>query len=568
METIKEFCSQETIDLTELLDKFPDSSEYIDDLSFQQTQRFVNIPICFKLNKIAEINQTHKIVLIKGTVIRAGIAKSMSKILSYRCKECKFVTEVQSCSSNYFMTENQLKCQNIVIKQQKYNPFFKQKFQGFKKQKCNSTAFEKLEDSKLIDYQEIKIQDTYTTIEPGTISNNIRVMLEGEFVNSCNSGDDVIIGGIVTQRWKMIKQIPQITLWIDCKYLRLQNQLKLLQNIDNDQLNCTFQHRNQVINSFIPELCNQWQVKLGTLLSLIGGVTKSNNGITVRGDSHLLLIGEPGTGKSTFLRNACTISEKSIYVNGIGTTQAGLTLSFVKEGSDWMIEAGALVMADQGLCCIDEFNLLNQQSQQSILEALEQQTISSSKAGISTKLNARTTIIAACNPVEQVYNSKLSIQYNSGLSTPLLSRFDQIYILKDQHDYELDKQLCDHIFNLNNNKQNYTLKQLKQYIIYVKNTFQPIMNEDCQQVIQKYFTFIRQSTQQVTARKLESLIRLSEAHARLCSKRFIDEFDVVTVIALIESTQFTGIYPEFQECLTETVTIDKIQEMWNHLKNI
>ena len=82
------------------------------------------------------------------------------------------------------------------------------------------------------------------------------------------------------------------------------------------------------------------------MLSLIGGVTKSNNGITVRGDSHLLLIGEPGTGKSTFLRNACTISEKSIYVNGIGTTQAGLTLSFVKEGSDWMIEAGALVMAD------------------------------------------------------------------------------------------------------------------------------------------------------------------------------------------------------------------------------
>ncbi|CAD8129640.1 unnamed protein product [Paramecium sonneborni] len=185
-------------------------------------------------------------------------------------------------------------------------------------------------------------------------------MLKGEFINSCNSVNDVI------QRWKIIKQEPQITLWIDYKNLRLQLQVQLLQNIDDDQMNFDFQHRNQVIIQFISQFYNQWQVKLGTLLSLNECRAIANNGIPVKGDSHLLLIGESDTGKSSIIRNANIISEK-----GLGTTQAGLTQSFIKEGSDWIIEAGQY--------CIGEFNLLNQQSQQ----ALELQTISSNKAGSS-----------------------------------------------------------------------------------------------------------------------------------------------------------------------------------------
>ena len=140
-------------------------------------------------------------------------------------------------------------------------------------------------------------------------------------------------------------------------------------------------------------------IKLGLILSLLGGVSLENESSQIRGHSHVLIIGEPGTGKSVLLKETATLADRSFFTNGIGTSSAGLSVSYFKEGKDWMVEAGALVLADNGICCIDELTLLTKKDEKSLLECMEQQTISSAKASVVGKFNARTTVIGACNPI-------------------------------------------------------------------------------------------------------------------------------------------------------------------------
>lgn len=156
-----------------------------------------------------------------------------------------------------------------------------------------------------------------------------------------------------------------------------------------------------------------------------------------------------GTGKSHMLRYASNLSSRAVMANGIGSTSAGLTISCIKENGEFMFEAGALVLADMGICCIDEFNLLHKGDLVSIHEAMEQQTISVSKAGMTSTAYTRATIIAACNPVMpgQKYNHEHDLCVNTGLQSPLLSRFDLIFVMMDQADPERDNETCDFILN-------------------------------------------------------------------------------------------------------------------------
>ena len=165
--------------------------------------------------------------------------------------------------------------------------------------------------------------------------------------------------------------------------------------------------------------------------------------------SHMLLIGDPGTGKSQILRFAATLCPRAVLTTGVGTTSAGLTCAAVREGSDkeFALEAGALVLADKGICCIDEFGCIRNEDRTSIHEAMEQQTLSVAKAGIVCKLNCRATVIAVMNPRNCIYDNQVSLAANTGLGTPLLSRFDLIFKLVDTSDAERDSNVTTYLLN-------------------------------------------------------------------------------------------------------------------------
>jgi len=174
----------------------------------------------------------------------------------------------------------------------------------------------------------------------------------------------------------------------------------------------------------------------------VGANTKHRNQI------HLLLAGEPGTGKSQFLGFAYQLCPRAVFTTGIGSTSAGLTVAAIKERGEWVLEAGALVLSDCGICCIDEFSMLKTEDKGSIHEAMEQQTITVAKAGINCKINTRSSILAACNPIKSAkYNPGVDLETNFGIVGSLLSRFDLVFVVLDQCSVTEDQKKADYILN-------------------------------------------------------------------------------------------------------------------------
>ena len=313
------------------------------------------------------------------------------------------------------------------------------------------------------------------------------------------------------------------------------------------------------MDSLAPSIYGYRDIKESLALLLFGGIAKElPDGLKIRGESNILLIGDPGTAKSQILRYIATLAPRALYTSGKGSSAAGLTVAVLRDQDtgEFTLEAGALVLSDRGVCCIDELDKMRKEDRSSIHEAMEQRTVSVAKAGIVATLNARCSILAAANPKLGRYIPSRSAAENINLPVTILSRFDLIWIVRDEPEADVDKVKAQHILRLHTagvtEKEPPISKEiLKKYISYAKLNSTPRLSDEAAKRLEEFYLEMRKAGEAsdspiaITPRQLESLIRLTESHARMALRSEASIEDAEAAIRLLSvSLRQVGIDPE------------------------
>lgn len=501
--------------------------------------RFINLPNNSYV-KIRDIRSKHlgKFLHTDGIIRQASAVRPTCTLIIYKCLNCEQkISVIQEVTE---MKAPERGCPNCGAK----------RFEIFK--------------NKLVDTQRLVLEESSETLEGGQpMRLNIILkndLVEPEMVKRTNPGSKVKVVGIVNEYAKAIPGTSNKSVIYDIilesnNIESIEKEYEEIEVTSDDIAQIELLSKdpeiyNKLVKSVSPSIKGRSQVKEALILQMFGGVRKEKkDGTKGRGDIHIMLIGDPGTGKSQLVKSMSTVAPKARFVSGKGATGAGLTATVVKDEilRGWALEAGALVLANKGILCIDEIDKMSHEDRSAMHEAMEQQTISISKANVQAVLNCQTSILAAANPKLGRFDGFKSLPEQIDMPITLLSRFDLIFPFRDIPDKEADKSLAEFILKSHQHVENYTpeipIDLLRKYVSYAKQNVNPKLSDEAIDEIQSFFVNLRNKELAssggprpvpLTPRQLEALIRLSEASAKVRLSKEVTLFDAKKAINLMK----------------------------------
>ena len=495
------------------------------------------------------------LVSVCGIVTRVTDVSPLVKVVTYICTTCGWET-YQQVDDRQFTPLKQ--CPSTSCASLNYQGHLTQQTRG----------------SKFVRYQSVKLQERPAEVPVGHIPRSINMRLYGELCRTVKPGDEVTVSGIFLPTpyvgYRAIRAGLTADVYIEVTHLipakQQYNDLDLSEEMvqEIERRAAERDIYSQLAASIAPEIYGHEDVKKALLLLLISGVTRTmEDGVKIRGDINVLLMGDPGVAKSQLLKHIAHIAPRGVYTTGKGSSGVGLTAAVIRDGvsGDMSLEGGSLVLADKGVCCIDEFDKMEEGDRTAIHEVMEQQTVSIAKAGITTTLNARTAVLAAANPVYGRWDKRKSHEANLGLPTSLLSRFDLSFIILDRALEANDLKLAQHVTHVHMHSEHpkaegreaLTPQLLRAYIAHARS-FEPYVPKYLvHEIVQHYITLRREdedtgvsggssataNTRQrfVTPRSLLSILRLSQAHARCHLRAEVNKDDIAEAVRLLNQSK-------------------------------